>query len=62
LDVTSFEGVLAGGVGGPGVVPGDPDASVIYLRQSDPAGHFGQMTADELEALREWILAGAPEN
>jgi mono/diheme cytochrome c family protein len=62
LDVTSYEGVLAGGVGGPGVVPGDPDASVIYLRQSDPAGHFGQMTADELEALREWILAGALEN
>ncbi len=61
LDVTTYAGVLAGGVSGPGIVPGDPDASMIYQRQSS-GGHYGQLLPEELEALREWILAGAPEN
>jgi nitrate/TMAO reductase-like tetraheme cytochrome c subunit/mono/diheme cytochrome c family protein len=62
LDVATYEGVLTGGSGGPGVVPDDPDASMIYQRQSASDDHYGQLMADELDALREWILAGAPEN
>lgn len=61
LDLSSYEGALAGGDSGPGIVPGDPDASLIYQRQTDVLGHFGQMIADEVKALEQWILAGAPE-
>jgi nitrate/TMAO reductase-like tetraheme cytochrome c subunit len=62
MDVTTYAGLLEGGIDGPGIVPGDLDASLIYLKQSDPKGHYGQLTEDELDALREWILAGVPEN
>jgi hypothetical protein len=62
LDLSTYEGALAGGNSGPGIEPGNPDGSTIYVRQSGPNGHFSQLLADELEALTEWILAGAPEN
>lgn len=60
LDVTSYEAVLAGGASGPGVVPGDPDASHLLITQA-AGGHPGQFTDSELETLRAWIEAGAPE-
>jgi hypothetical protein len=44
------------------MIPGDPDGSLIVQRQSGSRDHFGQMLDDELEAVREWIAAGAPEN
>jgi nitrate/TMAO reductase-like tetraheme cytochrome c subunit len=59
LDVSTYQGLLAGGNNGPGVVPGDLDASLIFLRQKE-GDHFGQMLDDELEALAEWIMAGVP--
>ena len=61
LDLSSYEAVLAGGKSAPAVVPGDPDASLLIQRQSEPKEHFGQVLADELDALREWIADGAPE-
>ncbi len=60
LDVSSYDGVMAGGASGPVIVPGDADASLIYQRQTGSPAHFGQMIADEVEALAEWINAGAP--
>jgi hypothetical protein len=60
LDVTSYQAVLAGGVDGPGVVPGDPDSSHLLITQA-AGGHPGQLTDAELETLRAWIEAGAPE-
>jgi formate dehydrogenase gamma subunit len=59
LDLTSYAGALAGGGSGPGIVPGDPDASVIVQRQE--SGHPGQLAPEELDAVIAWILAGAPE-
>ncbi len=61
LDLSSYAGVLTGGNSGPGIVPGDLDASAIYQKQTSKPSHFGQMIRDELNALEEWILAGAPE-
>jgi len=61
LDLSSYEGLLAGGQDGPVVVPGDPDASQIIIRQSGPTEHFGQVLDDELEALREWVANGVPQ-
>jgi nitrate/TMAO reductase-like tetraheme cytochrome c subunit len=61
LDLSSYEALLRGGRNGPAFVAGDPDASLIVVRQSGPREHFGQVLGEELEALRDWILAGAPE-
>lgn len=60
LDLTSFEAALEDGQAGPAVEPGDPDRSQILPIQI-AGGHPGQLSGTELEALREWILAGAPE-
>jgi nitrate/TMAO reductase-like tetraheme cytochrome c subunit len=62
LDLSSYDSLLQGGKSGPGLVPGDPEASLIIQRQSEPGDHFGQVLDDELEALKQWIAAGALEN
>ena len=61
LDLTSYETTLEGGDSGPGVVPGDPEASQVVIIQS-AGGHPGQLTFDEIEIIIQWIEAGAPEN
>jgi cytochrome b subunit of formate dehydrogenase len=60
LSLATYQGALAGGNSGPGIVPGDPDASTIVQMQSI-GGHPGQLTIDELNQVIEWILIGAPE-
>lgn len=60
LDLSTYEGALKGGKSGPGVVPGDPEASGIVRIQSQ-GGHPGQLTDSELETVMQWIEAGAPE-
>lgn len=60
LSVTTYEDLIAGGESGPGIAPGDAETSTIYQRQSE-GDHFGQMLEDEVDALIEWIEAGAPE-
>ena len=61
LDLSGYAAALSGGAGGPGVVPGDPEASQLVVLQS-LGGHPGQLTAEELQLLVQWITAGAPEN
>lgn len=60
LDLSTYAGLMAGGEGGPAVVPGEPEASLLIQRQSGPNPHFGQVLPQELEALHAWIAAGAP--
>ncbi len=60
LDLSSYAAALAGGGGGPGIVPGDPDQSRVLTRQVE-GSHPGQLTAGEIAALRAWIVAGAPQ-
>jgi mono/diheme cytochrome c family protein len=60
LDLSSYESALAGGNSGPGIVPGDSEASQIIIVQTT-GGHPGQVTADELETITSWITDGAPE-
>lgn len=60
LDLSTYESMMRGGESGPAVVPGNPQESPVIIRQSGPGDHFGQVMPDELEALREWIDAGAP--
>jgi nitrate/TMAO reductase-like tetraheme cytochrome c subunit len=62
LDLTSYAGVLKGGVSGPAIIPGDPQSSLLIQKQSAELPHFSQLTPDELALVMEWIAAGAPEN
>jgi hypothetical protein len=60
MDLSTYEGLLAGSKNGVGIDPGKPESSLVYTVQS-AGGHFGQLTPDQVEALRAWILAGAPQ-
>ncbi|HEY2150806.1 MAG TPA: PSD1 and planctomycete cytochrome C domain-containing protein [Vicinamibacterales bacterium] len=65
LRLDSGEALLKGGRSGAAIVPGDPDKSllIIAVRQTRdnlkmPKG--GQLKLAEIEALAEWVRAGAP--
>ena len=61
LDLSHFTSVLDGGISGPVIIPGDPDASLIVQRLTGQQPHFAQLTPQELELLIEWIASGAAE-
>lgn len=60
LSLKTYADALKGGKSGPAIVPGDPDKSVLIQIQKK-GGHPGQLSADELAKLLDWIKAGAPE-
>jgi hypothetical protein len=60
LSLATYQDALKGGNSGPGIVPGDAEASWIVKMQS-AGGHPGQLTSDELNQVIEWINNGAPE-
>lgn len=60
LHVTAYEPLLAGGQSGPVVVPGDPDASQLWLQvRSGAMPLVGELSDEEKSLVYEWILAGA---
>jgi cytochrome b subunit of formate dehydrogenase len=60
LSLADYPSALNGGNSGPGIVPGDPDGSMVVIIQQ-AGSHPGQLTPDEITRLIEWIQAGAPE-
>src|SRR5215467_11105471 len=65
LRLDSREGMLKGGRSGPAIVPGDPEKSLMIqaVRQTRdtlkmPKG--GRLKPAEVDALAEWVRAGAP--
>jgi cytochrome b subunit of formate dehydrogenase len=60
LNLGSYQSALSGGNSGPGVEPGDPQASQVILKQ-EAGGHPGQLSDEEIQTLNDWIQAGAPE-
>jgi mono/diheme cytochrome c family protein len=60
LSLAEYDSALQGGDSGPGITPGDPQASWLVTVQAQ-GGHPGQLTSDELARVIEWIEAGAPE-
>ncbi len=60
LSLATYQSALQGGKSGPGIVPGKPDSSIIVDIQK-AGGHPGQLTAEELQQVIDWIAAGAPE-
>lgn len=60
LSLASYADALEGGKSGTGITPGDPAASSVFTIL-EAGSHPGQLAAEEFEALKDWILAGAPE-
>ncbi|HEX7976612.1 MAG TPA: c-type cytochrome domain-containing protein [Anaerolineales bacterium] len=60
LSLATYQDALKGGKSGPAVVSGNPDGSMLVEVQST-GNHPGQLTQDELNAIIQWIRAGAPE-
>jgi hypothetical protein len=60
LNMLTYEGLMEGSSNGPIVVAGDSANSLLFQVQS-AGGHFANLAADELEVIRQWIDAGAPE-
>ncbi len=59
LDVSTYALLMQGSRNGPIVIPGDPDQSPVVLKMVKP--HPGQLSEFEMQVLREWITAGAPQ-
>jgi hypothetical protein len=51
---------MKGSANGPIIQPGDSANSLLFQVQST-GKHFANLTAEELELVRQWIDAGAPE-
>jgi nitrate/TMAO reductase-like tetraheme cytochrome c subunit len=62
IDLSNYAAILEGNEEGPVLVPGDPNSSRMVQVQSGPRDHFGQMLEEELEEIKQWIAAGAPES
>ena len=65
LDLRTREAMLKGGSRGPALIPGEADASPLYLaaahQQEPPMPPQGDpLSAADLAVLREWIDRGAP--
>lgn len=62
LDLRTLAAAVKGGDGGPGVKPGEPDASPVWVSIADdsmpPAGK-PRLTEKEKKLVREWIAGGA---
>jgi cytochrome b subunit of formate dehydrogenase len=60
LSLKTYADALQGGKSGAVIVPGEPDQSLFWQVQQ-AGGHPGQFDAAELDRVRAWIKAGAPE-
>jgi hypothetical protein len=61
LNMLTYEDLMNGGANGPVIIPGDPANSMLVQIQST-GEHFANLSAEELEIIKQWIDAGAPEN
>jgi formate dehydrogenase gamma subunit len=61
LNLTTYADAMKGSNSGPVIIPGDSAGSKLIQIQS-AGDHPGQLTPDELEKVKAWIDAGAPEN
>jgi nitrate/TMAO reductase-like tetraheme cytochrome c subunit len=61
LNLSTYASLMAGGTGGPAVVAGDPQASLIIQFASGDKPHFSSFNTRELQQVTSWILKGAPE-
>lgn len=60
LTLATYQDALRGGNSGPGIVPGDPQASIV-IQVQQKGGHPGQLNDEEIQQVIAWIKAGALE-
>ena len=60
LNMLTYESLMDGSSNGPVIVPGESASSILFQVQS-AGGHFANLTDEELEIIKQWIDAGAPE-
>ena len=60
LNMLTYADLMKGSAKGPVIMPGDSANSVLFQVQS-AGGHFASLSAEELEIIKQWIDAGAPE-
>ena len=61
LNLSSLESAIRGGQSGQALVPGDPDASLVYSKVAKGEMPLGNpLPAEDREAFRRWIGKGAP--
>lgn len=60
LSVASYADLMKGGSNGPVILAGDPDNSLL-IKLQESGTHPGQFSSSQLEQIKEWIKAGAPE-
>jgi len=60
LSFAVYADALKGGQDGPVILPGDAAGSLLIQKQQ-AGGHPGQLTAEEIELVSQWIAASAPE-
>ena len=65
FEVDTRVAMLRGGDSGPGIVPGDPDASLLIqaVRYDNPDLQMpprASLTGDEILVLERWVAMGAP--
>ena len=67
-DGSSYTGVMGTGRHAPTVIPGDPDSSLLAQKLLDtqptglPMPPSGPLPQEQIQAVIEWIQAGAPNN
>ena len=65
LDLTSYNGVMSGGVSGSSIISGDNENSLLYIRIILPEGAEGSMppndplSQEEINLIGDWINDGA---
>jgi mono/diheme cytochrome c family protein len=63
LNMTTREGLLAGGVSGPALVPGKPEKSLMFdlvdFGEMPPKKAQPRVSKEELKTIAAWIAAGA---
>jgi len=63
LDLRTPNLILRGGDNGPAVVKGSAEESLLFKRIANgsmPPGSEKKLTAEQVETIRRWIVAGAP--
>jgi hypothetical protein len=60
LNMLTYADLMKGGANGPVIIPGDSAGSTLFQLQS-VGEHFANLTSEELEIIKQWINAGAPE-
>ncbi|MDA0661063.1 MAG: PSD1 and planctomycete cytochrome C domain-containing protein [Planctomycetota bacterium] len=63
LDVHTLTSLLRGGSNGPAIVPGNAEQSILVdmISHGDmPPDDEEKLSADQVDLIRRWILAGAP--